>query len=65
MKLKFQNSKNPGFKTFDIPLTLIHLWFITSCEICHLKFIPLSLFHMPETGIVNKETGITAGAHLG
>ena len=50
---------------FDIHLTLIHLWFITSCEICHLKLISSSLFHMPGTGIVHKETGITVGAHLG
>ncbi len=24
--------------TFGINLNLIHLWFITSCELCHLKF---------------------------
>ena len=33
--------------------------------ICHLKLISSGLFHMPETGIVHKETGITVGAHLG
>ena len=39
----------------------IHLTF----EICHLKLITSGLFHMPETGIVHKETGITVGVHLG
>ncbi len=34
-------------------------------EICHLKLICLSLFHMPEAGIVHKETVKTVGAHLG
>jgi len=51
--------------SFVIHLTLIHLWFITSCEICHLKFTCLPLSRMPETGIVHKETGITVGSHLG
>jgi hypothetical protein len=34
-------------------------------DICQLKLISSSLFHMPGTGIVHKETGITVGAHLG
>jgi hypothetical protein len=42
--------------SFDIHLTF---------EICHLKLIYLSLFHMPETGIVHRETEKTVGAHLG
>jgi hypothetical protein len=59
------DSKNLKILLFDIHLTLIHLWFIISCEICHLKLIFSSLFYMPETGIVYQETGITVGAHLG
>lgn len=48
-------------KTLKILLFNIHLTF----EICHLKLISSGLFHMPETGIVHKETGLTVGAHLG
>ena len=46
----------PSFSYFDIHLTF---------EICHLKLRSSDLFHVPETGIVHKETGITVGARLG
>lgn len=48
--------KSPRVLSFDIHLTF---------EICHLKLVYLSLFHMAETGIVHTETEKAEGAHLG